>query len=327
MTFLKTSLIILIFTGLTFAEKQSKTFEWNGYGQFRFYKINNNSQGFSVRRAKIWIKGNVPNVSDFRYKVMGIFKYNKTGYFGLLDAFGDYNFGKSYLRFGQQIPEFSLQRLQPDWKIPVVERANVIDALIPGAQSSARDIGFQIHYSNNNVWQIAAGVFNGNGANLKKHNSSNFLYTIKGSVKINFTKNYFWHFGMSLMYRKAEQTDFSSIFGNTVPFTGNDFRFGFESLFNLNRVKIQAEYIEAHLGNEKAYGYYAYVNYCLTKKNQLVVNTERLVDLNEKTNDDMWLYFGYNHLFANNNLKLMFSGGTQFNDNYKLVTQIQLFFN
>ncbi len=328
MNFVKTFIVILLLTGLTFAQKLNKTFEWNGYGQFRLYKINNDVQGFSVRRAKLWVKGNVPNANSFSYKVMGIFKYNKTGYLGLLDAYGEYDFGKSYLRFGQQIPEFSLQRMQPDWKIPVVERVTVIDALIPAAQSSARDIGLQVHVKPvKNIWQIAAGVFNGNGANLKNHNSSNFLYTVRSTVKINFAKNYSWHLGGSVMYRKANQDEFSSVFGKNKLFTGDDFRFGIESLLKFNKIEIQAEYIEAHLGNEKAYGYYAYANYNISDKDQLIINTERLVDLDKATNDDMWLDIGYNHLFANNDVKLMISGGTQFNDNYKLTTQIQLFFN
>jgi len=324
----KILILFVLLTSLTFAQINSKTSNWNGYAQFRLYKNNNSLQGFKIRRAKLWVKGNIPNTSSFSYKVMGIFKYGKTGYFGLLDVFGSYKFGLGYLRFGQQIPEFSLQRMQPDWKIPVVERATVINRMIPAAQSFARDLGLQVHLNLlNKNWQVAAGVFNGDGANLKSHSSSNFLYTLRTSLKIDFSQNYFLHLGSSVMYRNAVNSDFSLIFGNNNSYSGDDFRFGFEALLNLNKIEIQAEYIGANFNGEKAHGYYVYANYNFTKKNQFVLSTQQLVDLNEKTIDDPWLNVGYNHLFAGHDVKLMVSGGTQFNNNYSLTTQLQIFFN
>jgi len=327
MKLMKTLMILFLSSTVMFSQ-ENQNFEWNGYGQFRLYKINDISEGFMIRRSKLWVKGKVPSANNFSYKAMGIFSYNKSGYFGLLDLYGTYSFGNGYLRFGQQIPEFSLQRLQQDWKIPIVERAAVINRLIPAAQSFARDLGIQLHlYMLKNILQIAAGVFNGDGANLKNHKSENFLYSLRSTVKINFTKNYFWHIGGSVMYRKTDQFNFSLIFGKERPFTGDDFRYGIESLLKLNKLELQAEYIGADFNSQKAYGYYAYANYNFSNKDQLVLSTEQLVDLNEKTNDDSWLIAGYNHLFAAHKVKLMVSGGTQFNDNYSLTTQLQIFFN
>ena len=328
---------ILLISTIAFAQSPDNKVEWSGYGQFRIYKLNNVSEGFMIRRAKLWVKGSVPNIDNIYYKVMGIFKYNHSGYFGLLDAFGEWRFGKGYLRFGQQIPEFSLQRDQPDWKIPLVERAAVINRLIPAAQSFARDIGVQVHLQPlRNDWQITVGVFNGDGANLKKHDSANFLYSARSTAKINFAKNYSWHIGGSVMYRYADEYDFSLIFGKDKPFTGDDFRYGIEALLKLDKFEIQAEYLEAclsgrqaHLGNQKAYGYYAYSSYNFSKKDQAIISFEKLSDLNENTDDSPWLIAGYNHLFASHKIKLMVSGGKQFNDNndYSLTTQLQIFFN
>jgi len=322
------TLMILLFSSTVMFSQENQNFEWNGYGQFRLYKINDISEGFMIRRSKLWIKGVVPSSNSFSYKVTGIFTYSHSGYFGLLDAYGNYNFSNGYLRFGQQIPEFSLQREQPDWKIPVTERASVINRMIPAAQSFARDLGLQVHLNlMNNIWQIAGGVFNGDGANLKSHSSSNFLYSIRSSLKISLAKNYTWHIGASAMYRYADRYDFSLIFGKNSLYSGNDFRYGIETLLRLNRFEIQAEYISANFDGQIAYGYYLYANYNFTNTDQFVLSTEQLVDLNENTNDDPWLKMGYNHLFAKHDLKLMVSGGTQFNDNYSLTTQIQLFFN
>ncbi len=327
MKLIKKLMILFLLSTVAFSQ-ESHNFEWNGYGQFRLYKINNLSEGFMIRRAKLWIKGSVPTSEKFSYKVMGIFTYNHSGYFGLLDAYGNYIFKNGYFRFGQQIPEFSLQREQPDWKIPVTERASVINRMIPAAQSFARDLGLQVHLNlMNNYWQIAGGVFNGDGANLKSHSSANFLYSVRSSIKINLAKNYTWHIGASAMYRYADRYDFSLIFGKNDLYSGNDFRYGIETLLRLNRFEIQAEYISANFDGQIAYGYYLHANYNFTNTDQFVLSTEQLVDLNEATIDDPWLKTGYNHLFAEHNVKLMVSGGTQFNDNYSLTTQIQLFFN
>lgn len=328
MKIVRTLFFLLLFPAFSFAQTSTNKIEWNGYGQFRLYKINDITEGFMIRRAKIWVKGHVPYSENFSYKVMGIFSYNHAGYFGLLDAYGDYAFGNGYLRFGQQIPEFSLQREQPDWKIPVVERAAVIKRMIPAAQSFARDLGIQVHWQPiKEVWQIAAGIFNGDGANLKVHSSANFLYSLRSTLKVNFAQNYSWHLGGSVMYRYADQSDFSLIFGKDNLYTGSDFRFGIETLIILNKFEIQAEYIKANFSGHIAYGYFAYANYDFSNKDQLVLSTEQLVDLNENTNDNPWLKAGYNHLFAGHNIKLMMSGGTQFNNNYTLTTQLQLFFN
>ena len=251
MKYTRIFILLILSTTLIFSQNEKKNIEWNGYGQFRLYKNSNTSEGFMIRRVKLWVNGQVPNAKKFTYKVSGIFTYNETGYLGLLDAYGDYNFETGYVRFGQQTPEFSLQRLQSDWKIPVVERASVINSLIPAAQSSARELGVQVHLNPvKNVWQLTAGIFNGNGANIKSHTSSNFLYTIKSKVKINFNQNYDFHIGASAMYRKSDESDFSLIFGSNNLYSGDDFRFGIETMLTLNKLEIQAEYLEANFDRE-----------------------------------------------------------------------------
>jgi len=65
------------------AEKSSK---WHGYSQFRIYRQDTTSEGFMIRRLKFWVKGHTPFAKKISYKVMGIFTYNKSGLFGLLDA-------------------------------------------------------------------------------------------------------------------------------------------------------------------------------------------------------------------------------------------------
>ncbi len=328
MRLLNIVVIAMLITSPLFSQNPVYSFEWNGYGQFRFYKSSNRTQGFMVRRTKIWLKGNLPYTNNFSYKVMGIFTYNHTGYFGLLDFYGDYNFNSGYLRFGQQIPEFSLQRLQPDWKIPVIERSEVINKLIPAAESMARDLGLQMHLNLiNNIWYVTVGIFNGNGANLKKHNSAHFLYTLRSGFNSDVSKKFRFQLGTSIMYRYDDNYILSVKSGNDGIYTGNDFRFGFDARIILYDFEIQAEYIRANFNGITAHGYYAYVNFNFTPKDQFVLLTEQLIDLNNSTDDKPWLKTMYNHLFAKHKLKLMISGGTQFNNNYSASIQLQLFFH
>ena len=317
---------LLFVSQLVFAKSSTPSVDWNGYGQFRAYQ-NSDAFGFRVRRAKLWVTGHTRQ-RNIRYKVMGLFGYNRFGDFGLLDAYADYVFQNGAIRFGQQIPEFSLQREQPDWQIPLVERAAVIDRMIPSAQSRARDIGVQMVWQPaGHFWHVAAGLFNGNGANLKSHNATDFLATLRTTVTLRFAQHYSWHIGGSMMVRRVDAADFSLIFGDNQPFTGTDFRYGLETLLVLNKLELQGEYLHADFDGREASGYYLYANFNLSSQDQLVLSTEQVSDLNPKTDDDAWLIAGYNHLFDGHNLKLMLSGGTQFNDNYSITTQLQLFFN
>ena len=328
MSRLKVFLLLIVIVEAVFAGDQDNSMEWNGYAQFRAFKNKGVSEGFMIRRTKLWIKGSMTKLERIHYKVMGIFTYNKSGFFGLLDAYGGYHFNIGYLRIGQQIPEFSLEREQPDWKIPMLERAAVINRMIPAAQSFARDIGMQARLNlSDNTWHIAAGIFNGDGANLKQHNSENFLYNLRTSYDWRISQGVNWHLGASLMYRHADNDDFSLIFGQGNLYSGNDFRYGLETLLNFSNIDIQGEYIEARFGSQKAFGYYTFVNYNVTPKDQVVASVEQLHDLNPVTLDDPWFKVGYNRLFIGHNLKLMAGGGSQFNGNYSFAAQIQIFFN
>ena len=318
--------ILLFQSGL--AQTGKSNFQWNGYGQFRLYKNGSGSQGVMVRRIKLWVKGEAPGYSNLKFKVQGNFEYKDAEQFRLLDAYGDFTFKNGYLRFGQQTPEFSLQRLQSDWKIPLLERASVINSLIPAAQTSARDVGLQLHLLPfTKIWEISFGVYDGKGAKIAVAEKPDFLYTFRSSVNLSFTENYSLHLGISGMYREAHSADFSKIFGQGKPFTGRDLRFGVESLLKLAKIEIQAEYLEARLNDKKAYGFYTYVNYNFSGKNQIVVNVQKYADINPKTKDDIWLIAGYNHLYLKNKVKLMLSGGTQFDNDYSIAAQLQIFFN
>ena len=120
----------------------------------------------------------------------------------------------------------------------------------------ARDIGFELNLKDNKTGFLSLGFFNGNGAN-NVSNRKNFLYISHGSLYLINHSDSQLEFGYSLSYRNAHEFQFSKIFGNNFLFTGSDFRFGFEGKLNICGFELQSEYIEAHLGSQKAAGYYA----------------------------------------------------------------------
>ncbi|MFA3781600.1 porin [Melioribacteraceae bacterium 4301-Me] len=323
--------IIIGFLLLTFqtAFAQQKI-NWNGYLQYRFSDNYLNQTNFSVRRAKFWINGLLPsNEGNWGYKLQAIFHQQVKFQFLLQDVLINYKTNSFEVTAGQFVPDFSLQRKQPDYVIPLDERANVVNALVPGAETMARDIGIELKVADDKIGSVSFGFFNGNGANTVS-NKRNFLYVNRGSIFLLNNSDSKLELGYNLSYRDAHDLQFSKIFGNNFSFTGNDFRFGFEGKLNLGNFELQSEYIEAHIGNQKAYGYYALADYLFASKNLITLSVEQLKDFNPTTVDDPWYVIAYSYLIKGNDIKLSLNNKFQFTTdrtNSLTTLQIQYFFN
>ncbi len=321
---------LTLFTTINIQLLAQQKINWNGYLQFRFSDNYINQTEFSVRRAKFWLNGSIPEQEGtWSYKLQAIFHQQVKFQFLLQDVLVSYKINNLDVTAGQFVPNFSLQRKQPDYVIPLDERANVVNALVPGAETMARDIGVELKLGDNKNGSFSFGFFNGNGAN-NVSNQRNFLY-------VNHASLYFIHhseskleLGYNLSYRAAHNLKFDKIFGNNFSFSGNDLRFGIEGKFNLGEFEFQSEYIEAHLGNLKAYGYYALADYLINSKNLITLSIEQLNDLNLSTIDDPWYVIGYSYLVKGNDIKVSLDDRVQFGTNKTntLTTlQIQYFFN
>ena len=328
----KTKTIILItfilIAGSSVRVLAQQKIDWNGYLQYRFSENYIHQNDFSIRRAKLWMVGQLPFESNkWGFKVQSIF-FNKQNFrIQLHDAFLDYNSGKITVIAGQFVPDFSLQRMQPDYKIPLTERANVVNALIPTAQTMARDIGLEVQY-NGSLGGISTGFFNGNGANTLS-DTKNFLIINRGFLHF---KNQLddLQVGYSFSYRKDNQLTFSKIFGNAVTFSGNDFRYGLDARLQLPKFEIQSEFLKAFLSRKKAWGYYALTDYEFIPNNLVILSIEQLHDLNTTTNDNPWYIAGYSYKLKSYDIKLTLDNRFQFihKRTHSLTTlQIQYFFN
>lgn len=312
----------------TFA--QSKV-DWNGYLQYRFSDNYLNQTNFSVRRAKLWVFGNLPLESSdsWNYKLQAIFHQQVKYEFWLQDVLVSYKTNGFEITAGQFVPDFSLQRKQPDYVIPLDERADAVNALVPGAETMARDIGVELKLADTKTGFLSFGFFNGNGANTVS-NQKNFLYVNRGSLFFLNNSKSKLELGYNLSYRNAHNLQFIKIFGSNFSFTGNDFRCGFEGRLNLGDFELQSEYIEAHLGNQKAYGYYALTDYMFASKNLVTLSIQQLNGLNPSTEDNPWYTIGYSYLVKGNEIKFSLDNGLQFITNKvnSLTTlQVQYFFN
>jgi phosphate-selective porin len=305
-----------------------QTVDWNGYLQYRFTDNYLDQTAFSVRRAKLWLNGTLPeDAHSWNYKVQAMFHQQAQFNFLLQDVFVNYKTNGFEITAGQFVPDFSLQRKQPDYVIPLVERAAVVNALVPAAETMARDIGVEVKASGN-PGSISFGFFNGNGANSLS-NKRNFLLVQRSTVSL-LKADAILQLGYNLSYRHATTLQCAKMLGPGISFSGNDFRFGFEGRFVLSGIEIQSEYIEAHLGSTKASGFYALADYLIMPEHRVTVSIEKLKDLNPATQDDPWYIVAYSYLIKEDQIKLSLENRfqpTAGKTNVLTILQMQYFFH
>ncbi len=304
--------------------------DWNGYLQYRFSENYLNQNDFSVRRSKLWVTGVMPlDTGKWSYKLQANFLQKAKYQLLLQDVRVSYKTGNFDVTAGQFVPDFSLQRKQPDYLIPLVERADVVNAIVPGAETMARDIGFELKMGINKSGAFSVGFYNGNGANTIS-NKRNFLYVTRGTFNILNNSESKLELGYNLSYRNAHDMSFNKIFGDNDSFTGRDIRFGLEGKLNVENLDLQSEFIQAQLGNKRAYGYYALADYLFNSKNLAVFSIERFKDLNPATADNPKYTLGYSYLMKGYKIKVSLDNQFQFTKQktYSFTTvQIQYFFN
>ncbi len=224
--------------------------------------------------------------------------------------------------------DYSLQRKQPDSKIPLVERAAVVNYLVPGGESLGRDIGIEFRIADYKYGSFSLGFFNGNGVNNISY-KKNFLFVNRGSFLLINNSASKIVFGYSLAYRNAHNITFSKIFGNNEAFTGKDFRFGFDEQFGIGNFELQSEYLQANIGGKKAGGYYALLSCILSAKHLLSFSVEQFNDLNPATPNEPWYIAGYTYKLKGDEIKFSLDNEFQFlsnKTNSVTILQLQYFF-
>ena len=301
---------------------------WGGYIQTRFSSDFSTSTGFSIRRAKLYTTAIAPFDTNLTARMQAIFRSQNAGTLTLQDAYAEYCLPVVAFRAGQFVPGFSLQRLQPDAAMPVVERALVVDALVPSAETYARDIGAQLALYPHSHWRLTLGAFDGNGGNQCGNNDRQLLYVARSTFQASLTDSIQLHLGASFAYRNKSAMTFKKIFGTGVPFSGKDVRWGGEVRFASPWWSLQAEYLEANLETSKASGYYILGSVFVDRANEVDGLAEQFQDLDPTTNDAAWYGVGWNHYFAENKFKTQLAARAQLSpegNHYSATLQLQLY--
>ncbi len=275
--------------------------ELNGYLQTRFDSSGGNS-GFSVRRAKLWFAGEAPGDLGISYKIQGVYRSFKDTGFYFQDAYLQKQFPVLTLRAGRFVPDLSLQRVQPDSFIPVLERSLAVNGFSFGRDGSAREAGAQAAYeAGNKVLYLSAGAFNAD-QNVPGNNSgTDLLYVSKGELRLLNGDDYL-KLGLSGAARHLEKSSLYPLSASTAPVSGSDYRGVFSLAARKGPLEAQGEYLDARAAGRTAWGYYFYAAGTFYRGFQAVGQTEAYKAWNAAA--QRWASLGLNYLFSEKN-KLM----------------------
>ena len=310
--------------------KSVKNVDFNGYIQIRGISNFDDYTSFSVRRLKFWIKSKPEFSEHWSYKIQTTFSSFLQEKFFLQDVKINYKTGLFSLDIGQFVPQYSLQRFQPDYKLPAIERVKAINILIPNGTLGVRDIGLQVNLKiKNKLLETHFGLFNGYGIKEYHFNNKGYMITHKSELNIPI-KDSEVKIGYSLQYRKAENLQLRFILSDTVLFRGRDFRYNLFAMYKSKLLELQTEFLNADLNGSNVHGYY-FLSAININKNQIVLSVEDYNDLINETTDKPYYRIGYNHLVKGYKIKLSFDNYFQTNtgkiENYYSSIQLQIFLN
>lgn len=304
---------------------------WNGYVQARFSANSDNVTEFSIRRAKLWAYGTIPKLSFISYKMQVEYTSYKTETFLFDDAYADIHTPHDgFLRVGRFLPDFMLQRTQPDYDIPVTERADVSSGMTINEKEDGREIGVQYTFEHATLpvhWSL--GVYNANVEQAAHSKDNNLLLTSRLMYKILDKNSLNWSVGGSFSYRYLKNMTLTTIYNPDSVISGRDLRWGVESEFHWKNFELQGEYIQAIINNDLADGWYVQADYTFLKKYQLVAMLQKFNDLNPATSNNEWYGLGLNYQISGRT-KLMADVKTRDTDSGRKYTgnvQLQIFFN
>ena len=328
----KTLIIILLllnFSGYSQSSETGKKVDWNGYTQLRATSNFDDYSSLMVRRLKFWLKSTPAFSHHWSYKIQGVFTSKMQERLFLQDVKISYKTGLFSLDFGQFVPAYSLEWTQPDYRIPTLERSNVINALHTDGSLGVRDLGVQLNYhSKNKIFETHLGVFNGYGIKQYRFNNSGFMLSHKTAYNMFFNYKKL-QIGYSFQYRKADKMKIPKVLLDTIYYSGNDVRYNLFARYESQKLQLQAEYLTAYLNDDLASGYYLLSSYHW-KKNQIVASYEFYKDLIKEPHHPYY-HLGYNYLIHQNKIKLFLDNSFQVIDgkidNYTASMQLQIFFN
>lgn len=321
---------VLLCFSIAGAQDTGRRHHVESYAQLRLSSNLSGQNVFQIRRLKLKLTSTPSFSQHWSYYVKFEVSSKHLAEPHLLDMRVGYKVNNFKFYFGQFLPDFSLERFQPDTWVPDVERAQIIDDFIPAGGIGKRDLGMQMCYvPESGKFYTSVGVFNGRGVKWWQVDNSTYLVVNKSYLKLGNDSLFGFELGYSAMYRYAHELPLPSILGDGMIFTGQDIRLNAFARFYYSGLSLQGEYIVLWLNAQRAYGYYLMADYTCGK-NQFVFSAEKEQDLNPLSSDTPLFYLGYNYLIKGHDLKLSFAYAWhiyhgQWQDPL-LMAQLQIFF-
>ena len=257
--------------GMVSGSLGAATHHWQSYAQVRYTSSDDRGDYLSLRRLKLFGQG--PVSGDWTYFLQFLYK---DGNRSLTDdrivmqeanVSNPMEFGR--LTLGQFKPPFGMERFTSDYLLPLIDRSQPTDRLIPNGNlgiSFARARGAQIERKIGNAARCAMGVFDGNGANEPFEGNGplvvgRLLYESAAKRSSRF------HCEVAVSWRKDHSIDFLGQLPGAPPsyahFSGKDIRQDIAVAYDTGNNAFRAEYIAAQYNSDRygvpsidARGYY-----------------------------------------------------------------------
>lgn len=253
---------IFILVGISAAgEEEARRPEYpslrlNGYIQGRYTLTDEGTHDFSIKRARLVLKGEILENINYKLQLDGV----KSPI--LMDAQVEWSFiPKAKLTFGQFKIPFSLENLTSSSSLDNVNRTQTVEELCPGQDigASGRDIGITVSGKFSFV-EYSVGIFNGSGINRRDTNENKDMVG-------------------RLVFRPVDSLSLgvSQYIGDQRPSAAdphvNRDRTGVEAFFSRGPAFIKGEYIFAKDNLARRAGWYVRGGYSfIPEKLQAVVN-------------------------------------------------------
>ncbi len=245
------------------------------------------------------------NISNMRISVSGKLDHH-FGYFlqtnfikspAILDAKFQYQLSRGFnIDAGLFKAPFSKEFLTGATAIDMVNRSQVVSALVPGRQVGVQFSGW---LSPQNSIQYSAGIFNGNGFAQNNNDNGNFLYAGRVTFFPNIFKseaNANVEIGVNAAYSVDRRASIAGL-----AFQGKRALVGADARLDINNILIAAEYLHANLNfdtnniipDKTPEGYHITGGYLFHEQHQILLRFDHFNTDGISTDND-WIVLGYN---------------------------------
>jgi len=270
-------------------------FRISGYGQGQWTSQPGAYSTFRLRRARLRVIGDIGKMGFYWLE------FDAVNSPSLLDAYATLG-PKPYLKLtaGQFRIPFSQESLWSSANLPMVERSQVVNELVPGRDngSNGRDIGADLagthNFTSRTGVDYAFGVFNGDGINTTADNNRKNIVArlaARPAPGLAFTGDYYH--------------------GNTGPGETSRGRGGAEYSYQWRPLMVMGEFIRGNDGTLHRHGWYALERWQFSPRWQGLFRVDSYDANTAVKNDTTSIYLGGLNWLPEKNLRFQLNVGAR----------------